>query len=202
MSKKVLGHFKRNDSVLYAVALKIKRTDIFKPYKSQDYFLSLCREITSQQLADGAANAIFGRFLKLFPRQKVTARRLLNIPDEKLRGVGMAWAKVRSLKDLAQKVASREVRLDNLENLPEEAVRTELMKVKGIGPWTAEMFLMFALGREDVFSHGDLGLRKAIRKIYKVDGELTKEYAEKLSLRWSPYRTYACRVLWQSIDSK
>lgn len=188
--------------MIYVVALKVKRLDIFKPYKSQDYFLSLCREIISQQLADGAAHAIFGRFLKLFPRQKVTARKLLNIPDEKLRAAGMAWAKERSLKDLAQKIVSREVRLDALGGLDDEAVRLELMRVKGVGPWTAEMFLMFALGREDVFSHGDLGLRKAIKKLYQVDGELTKEYAEKLSLRWSPYRTYACRILWESLEIK
>lgn len=202
MRKKILGHLAKSDPILYSVAQKFKDSSLFKPHKSDDYFLSLCREIISQQLGDKAANAIFERFVKLFPKRKVTPGRLLNIPDQNLRGAGMSWAKVRSLKDLAQKVASREVRLDNLEGLKDEEVRAELMKVKGIGPWTSEMFLMFALGREDVFSHGDLGLRNAIKRLYRVDGELTVEYAEKLSSRWSPYRTCACRILWRSIDSK
>lgn len=200
MSRKIIGHFKKADPTLYATALKIKDPGIFKPHKEEDYFLSLCADIIGQQLSGPVADVIYERFIKLFIGEKPTPKKLLKIPEEKLRGVGMAWAKVRSLKDLSQKVESGELDLKKLDGLDDEAVKEELLKVKGIGPWTVDMFLMFALGREDVFSHGDLGLRNAIKKIYKVDG-VTREYAEKLSLRWSPYRTYACRVLWRSIGS-
>jgi DNA-3-methyladenine glycosylase II len=84
--------------------------------------------------------------------------------------------------------------------LTDREVITELIKVKGIGPWTSEMFLMFVLGREDVFSHGDLGLRKGIKKIYGFKKDPTKKQTEKIVSRWSPYKTYASRVLWFSVE--
>ncbi len=169
--------------------------------KSQDYFLSLCREIVSQQLSGKSAHAIFTRFLKLFPKQKQNAQKILKFTDQKLRDVGMSWAKVKYLKDLAQKVVNKEINLKKLDGLGDLQVIEELTKVKGIGPWTAEMFLIFSLAREDVFSFGDLGLKKAIMKLYKHE-KPTQKQLERIVNKWKPYRSYAAILLWRSLDNR
>ena len=92
--------------------------------------------------------------------------------------------------------------LEELEGLDDEEVIIELTKLNGIGRWSAEMFLMFSLGREDVFSYGDLGLRRAIQKLYKLKTEPTQKKAEKIANKWKPYRTYACRILWRSVSAE
>lgn len=199
MRKKVLEHFKKNDLMMFELALRINDKSVFELKKSDNFFLSLCREIINQQLADKAAHAIFNRFLSLFSNQKVSKELILKTPEQTLRNAGMAWAKVRALKDLALKTKRGEVNLKKLEKMVDQEVIMELTKVKGIGPWTAEMFLMFSLAREDVYSFKDLGLRKAIKKVYKIK-ELTEDKAEKISLNWSPFKTYACRILWRSLD--
>ncbi len=198
MRNKALVHFKKVDPVIFAASIKLEE---FEFVKSDDYFLSLCREIIGQQLSGHVAKVIFGRFLDLFSRRKASAKSLLELKDEKLRGAGTSWAKVRSLKDLASEVASGKLDLAKLDYLSDEEVVDELIKVKGIGRWTAEMFLMFSLAREDVFSHGDLGLRKAIKKLYRFKQEPTYKQIEKIASRWSPYRTYASLILWNVLDN-
>lgn len=199
MNETVRQHFRRADPILSRL---IDEAGGLSPGISKNYLRSICREIIGQQLAGKAADAIFLRFLLLFPRKIVSAKLLHHIADQKLRDVGMAWSKVRSLKDVAQKVIEGELVLKNIHNLHNEDVIKELTKVKGIGPWTAEMFLMFSLGRPDIFSHGDLGLRRAIQKVYGFTREPTKRQVEKLEKRWRPYRTYACLALWQSLEKK
>ena len=120
-------------------------------------FRSLCKTIVGQQLAGKAADAIFARFEELC-NKNIVPEIILKIEDQKIRDVGLSWAKVRSVKDLATKVVSGDLILSGLEKLGDEELIEELSKVKGIGRWTAEMFLMFRLGREDIFSWGDLGL--------------------------------------------
>ena len=112
----------------------------------------------------------------------------------------MSWAKARYIKNLAQTVTDGTVNLDNIASYDDEGVIAELTKVKGIGPWTAEMFLMFSLARQDIFSLGDLGLRKAIQKLYAFKKKPTDKQIEKLSKKWIPYRTCAARILWRSLD--
>lgn len=197
---KVKSHFKNNDTVIYRVIVKMKEISLPEPVKSTDYFSKLCREIIAQQLASKAAHAIIERFYNLFSGKKVTPGGILKLSDQELRNVGMSWAKVRYIKDLAQKVKSRAVAFEKLNDLDDEAVIEELIKVKGIGRWTAEMFLMFTLGREDVFSHGDLGLRKAIKKLYCFKEMPTIEEVEKIVSCWSPYKTYGCLALWSIFD--
>ena len=194
----VMKHFKKNDQILFSIsrqvgipALEIRTPDY--------YFYSLCREIIGQQLAGSAANAIFGRFEKLFARGKVTPRCTLKLSEETIRNIGTSWAKARYIKDLARNVADGKLDLKSIEKLDDPEVIENLTQVKGIGPWTAEMFLMFTMGREDVFSHGDLGLRKAITKHYSLRNP-SRGKIEKISAKWSPYRTYACRVLWKSLE--
>lgn len=198
--KHIISYFKKSDPRLYSLLNGLDSLERLQPVTTNEYFAKLCREIITQQLATGAARAIFNRFINLYPKQKITPEYTLKIREKNIRNAGLSWAKVKYIKDLAQKVVSKEVRLSKLLAMTNEEAIIELIKVKGIGKWTAEMFLMFSLGREDVFSYGDLGLRKAIKKLYKLKELPTKEQAEKIASKWSPYRTYACRILWSSIE--
>jgi len=199
MKKSILLYFQKVDPVLYATIKKVGTLEEITPRKPKEYFPSLCSEIISQQLSNKAAAPIHQRFLGLFPRKKVSTKHLLSIPDEKVRGVGTSWAKVSFLKDLAEKTVTKEVPFSKLPNLDDEEVIKELIKVKGIGRWTAEMFLIFSLGRPDVFSHGDLGLRRAIEKLYKLV-DPSQEKIEEITGKWSPYRSWGSRTLWKFID--
>ncbi len=201
MDKKVFLHFQTVDPTLASLIKKFPIEDVTSR-NPRYYFVSLCREIIGQQLSGRVADVLCDRFMKLFPKLKVTPHEVSVLSEETLRNTGMSWSKARFIKDLAQKVMIREVKLDHLHTMSDEDVVQELMKVKGIGPWTAEMFLMFSLGREDIFSHGDLGLRRAIQKLYHFKKEPTRKQIEKISRKWSPYRTYACRILWNSLEIK
>jgi DNA-3-methyladenine glycosylase II len=190
----ILVHFEKVDPILFAEAKRVGFHEMI-PRKPEEYFASLCREIVGQQLSNKVARIIFGRFKDLVG--EITPEQVLSVSDQELRDVGMAWSKVRSIKDLAQKVASKELDLQLLNTLNEEQIAEELIKVKGIGPWTTEMFLMFTLCREDIFSPGDLSLVRGISKIYRIDRP-TKEQIQEITNKWKPYRTYASFVLWRS----
>lgn len=197
--KHITNHFKKVDHILYEALQKTEKLKVIQLRNTSDYFVALCDEIVSQQLSIKVADVIFKRFKALCQDEKITVEQVLSLSHEQMRGVGMSNAKVLYIKDLATKVHNKEVLLENLPALDNEAVIEELTKIKGIGRWTAEMFLMFTLGREDIFSHGDLGLKNAIKKLYKLENP-TKEQIEEITLQWSPYRTYACRILWNSLD--
>ena len=202
MEKQIKDHFARVDPKLHAVLIQLEgKTDRLTPTKSTDYFADLCEAIINQQLSDKAAATIYKRFLDLFPKRRVTPEFLLRLKDEQIRGVGTSWNKVKFLTSLARAVVDRTIKLASLDTLPDIEVVTELTKLHGIGPWTAEMFLMFSLGRPDVFSYGDVGLRRAIQKLYALKKEPTPKQMEKISRKWAPYRTYACRILWRSLDT-
>lgn len=196
----IKSHFKKHDNIIYGVMLNMDFSLLPSPEKPANYFAKLCREIIGQQLASKAAKAILSRFTGLFPNKKVTPDGVLAIPDQKLRDVGMSWAKVKYIKNLAQKTKNKEIALDRLAILDDEAVILELTKVKGIGRWTAEMFLMFTLSRENVFSHGDLGLKKAIKKLYRFKDKPGENEVNKIIDKWTPYKTYGCLALWSIFD--
>ncbi len=196
MNTTIHSHFQKNDPILYKWMQKITVEERALP---ENLFEELCEQIISQQLSGKASDTIFGRFKKLFPKGDITPERLLKLQDDEIRTCGTSWAKIKSLKDLATKVKDKTLHLENLKNMSDEDVMKELTSVKGIGPWTAEMFMMFSLGREDIFSHGDLGLRNAIKKIYNFKKEPTRKQIEKIVEKWSPYRTYASRILWRSL---
>ncbi|KKQ23872.1 MAG: putative DNA-3-methyladenine glycosylase [Candidatus Roizmanbacteria bacterium GW2011_GWC2_37_13] len=204
MNKKVLNHFKKNDPLLYSFAIKVGND--LKPFLTQkanpkNYFSSLCREIIGQQLSGKVAEVIFDRFSKLYPKG-INPKVIINTTYEKLRKVGMSNAKAKYVKNLAEAVNDNSLQVDRLDSLSDEEVKKQLIKVKGIGPWTAEMFLMFTLARPDVFSHGDLGLRKGIKKIYGFKKDPSLKTVEKIIKKWSPYKTYASLILWESFDVK
>ncbi|MBP9719030.1 MAG: DNA-3-methyladenine glycosylase 2 family protein [Candidatus Levybacteria bacterium] len=197
--KHIRDHFQKVDVILFAA---LEQTGGLEEISSRhtDYFVALCDEIVSQQLSGKVATVIFERFRKLFPKGNITAKAVLKLTHEQLRAVGMSNAKAKYIKDLAEKVVNQEISLDALVIMENEQVIEELTKIKGIGRWTAEMFLMFTLKRKDIFSHGDLGLKNAIKKLYLLENP-TKEQIEIITIKWSPYRTYACRILWNSLDN-
>lgn len=202
MSKKIIAHFKRADPILHKVLEKvyvIHGDELFKFKKHDSLFDRLVESIISQQLSVRVADVIYERVLNLMPKKKLTPEGILKNKDEDLRKAGLSYQKIKYLKDLSEKVRSGALDLDNLENLENEEVIDELVKVKGIGKWTAEMFLMFALGRPDISSHGDLGLQNAIKKIYGLD-KYDPIAVEEITIKWSPYRTIAARILWKSLS--
>jgi len=193
-----VSHFKKVDGKIHKLALSIKLEPI---EKSADLFYHLCREIVGQQLSGKVARVIFGRFVDLFPGGKIDSGMILKFSDKKIRAVGMSNSKVAFIKDLAAKVKSGEVDLEKVDQLTDEEIMKHLTAVHGIGPWTAEMFLIFALGRPDIFSLGDLGLLRGVEKLYEIKNPTKRELAE-LSDKWSPYRSFVSRLLWKSLDNE
>lgn len=196
MYQKAIDHFKKVDPLLYELA---KSIDPFVLEKSPNHFIRLVRAIVGQQLSVKAASTIFGRFEKLF-KKDINAEDILKLKDDDIRACGISYPKIKYIKDLAKKVRDKELLLETFEEANEETIIANLTQVKGIGIWSAEMFLMFALARPDVFSVGDLGLRNAMIKLYGLE-KPNNETLIKISQKWSPYRTYACRILWQSLDN-
>lgn len=138
------------------------------------------------------ADVFWARFQTLFPSKRVTPARVLALPHMTLRSIGISNSKVSFLHHLAQAVTTKSLDLPHLPDLPDAEVLSALTQIKGIGPWTAEMFLIFTLGRPDVFSPGDQGLKNAIKKLYSSPPDPTI---------WSPYRSFASRVLWKFLDN-
>ena len=165
-----------------------------------DAFQSLVESIIYQQLAGSAANVIYTRFIKYYNNMMPTPMDIISTSDMELKSkIGLSSKKVQYLKDLATKIAERKLSLDLLTTLSDEEVINQLIQVKGIGRWTAEMFLIFCLGRPDVLPVADLGIRKAMHNIYSLS-ELPKP-AEMLAIAqpWRPYRTVATWYLWKSL---
>jgi DNA-3-methyladenine glycosylase II len=163
-----------------------------------DPFRALVSAIISQQLSTKAAATIKAR-LETLAGAPLTPSRVASIDDEALRGVGLSRQKISYLRDLCGRVASGELALGALEKMGDEAVVTSLTSVKGIGRWTAEMFLMFRLHRPDVLPVGDLGIVKAVQRAYGMRKVPTPERLTKLGEQWRPYRSVACWYLWASL---
>lgn len=198
MDKKVLEHFKKVDPILYEASLKV---EFPKMERAKDYFIDLVQTIINQQLSDKAAATIYKRFEALMPKREITPQNVLRINDEKIRSAGISYSKIKYIKGVASEIVEGKLDLGKFDAQGDEIVMEELIKIKGIGPWSAEMFLMFSLGREDIFSAGDQGLKNAIKRIYKLKKDPTTKDLLRISSRWSPYRTYACRILWRSLSN-
>lgn len=168
--------------------------------KKTNLFQSLVYEIIGQQLSGKVAKVIYKRFLDLFGGKIPKTGELLKINDDKIRSCGCSRAKVKYLKSLAQAVENKTLDLKNLATLPDDQVYAQLTAVKGIGNWTAEMFLIFSLHRPDIFSVGDLGIRTAVSNLYGVPRENIKKIS-KVADTWKPYRSFACRYLWLSLEN-
>lgn len=167
-----------------------------------DPFSALVRTITAQQISTKAAATIHGRLLTLMPGGVATPEALLAIPDDQLRGAGLSRQKSAYLRDLGAKVASGELPIHALQELSDEQVIDAIVKVKGLGRWSAEMFLMFRLRRPDVLPVDDLGIVTAIQRLYRLRKRPTADRIRKIGEAWRPYRTVACWYLWRSLESK
>lgn len=166
-----------------------------------DPFRALLHAIIAQQLSTKAAATIEARFAALFDGRPTPAA-IAAMPDERLRAVGISPQKLGYIRDLCARTLDNSLALDALDTLPDEDVIVALTSVKGIGRWTAEMFLMFRLHRPDVLPVGDLGIVKAVQRAYKLRLAPTPVRLTRLGENWRPYRSVACWYLWASLDNK
>jgi DNA-3-methyladenine glycosylase II len=168
-----------------------------------DLYGALLRAITGQQLSVRSAEAIYGRLLERFGGRPPTPSELLaDDPDELRAAAGLSHAKVRSLRSLAEHVVAGELSLESLSELPDGEVTRALTAIKGIGEWTADMFLMFTLRRPDVVAAGDVGIRNAVKRAYGLTEAPDPEALTDLAEPWRPYRTRACLYLWRSLGNE
>ena len=201
-----LVHLKKADPLLYEHAV-LHVVDIVKPktglekrYSNQELFTSLAASITGQQLSTKAADSIWER-LRTACKGEVTPEAIKRLRLPTMRKVGLSAAKAKTLKELSQAVLSGSLDLTTLRDMPEDEAIAKLSSIWGIGRWTAEMFLMFALEREDVFSPGDLGLRRSMEALYNLPKDIHIRELEAIAIRWAPHRTFASRVLWRIRDT-
>ncbi len=199
MYKKALTHFKKNDPKLHALGIGFNIPDISP---SNDLFRDIAWTIIGQQLSGKAADTIFARFEALFPTKQVVATAIPQLLDTDMRTAGLSGAKARAIKSLADHVITGALNLKELPLLPDSEVIIHLTKVKGIGPWTAEMILMFSLGRTDIFSMGDLVLRRELMNLHGWKKLPSEKKLKSVLDTWSPYKTYAAKILWRIADSK
>ncbi len=200
LTKTISDHFAVADPKILKVLTTVNLDEWFEDRSSEDHFYNLTRNIIYQQLAGKAASTIFGRFEQLVGG-KVKPKKIVQFEDQAFRDCGLSWAKAKYVKDLASKVISREVILENIDTLDDQSVITELTKVKGIGRWTAEMFLMFTLHRPNIFSYGDLGLKNGFAKLYGIKDPTVKDI-EAVVDNWAPYKTYGSIALWHYLDNR
>jgi DNA-3-methyladenine glycosylase II len=181
----------------------IDRHPGIKLVRRKNIHIYLCGSIMSQQLSTKVAHIIHQRFLALYGKEP-TPQQILETSLDTLRSIGLSNAKTRYLHNVAQFALDPGIDYRILNKMEDEEVIQYLTQIKGVGRWTAEMLLMFSLGRENVFAADDLGIRQAMIKLYGLDPTDRKKFKEeilRLSERWSPYRTYACLHLWQWKDA-
>lgn len=163
-----------------------------------DYLASIVRAIVGQLISVSAASTIYGRLEDLLGGQ-ITAQGLLVKSKEELRQVGLTKRKVDYIKDLVEKVENDQLNLENIVNYNDDDIKKQLINVKGIGKWTAEVFLILSLGREDVLADGDVGIQRAAKWLYEVDKSERKKILIEKSMLWKPYRSIASFYLWEAI---
>jgi DNA-3-methyladenine glycosylase II len=190
----------RRDPVLGAVIKKYKNRSLLDT-PATDPFSALVRAITAQQISTKAAATIHGRLVGLMPGGIATPAALLSISDEQLRAAGLSRQKSAYLRDLGAKVTSGELPIDSLHELTDEEVVQAIVKVKGLGRWSAEMFLMFRLHRPDVLPVDDLGIVNAVHKVYGLRKRPTPERIRRIGEAWKPYRSVASWYLWRSLEN-
>ena len=178
----------------------VVRRDL-KRERPHDAYGALLRSIVGQQLSTKAARTIYGRMLELFDGHAPTPMQLLAADPDAIRAAGLSRPKIAYLRDLAEHVEDGELELERLHDLPDEDVIEQLTAVKGIGDWSAHMFLMFHLGRPDILPVGDLGIRNAVKAQYRLRKLPDPKRLERIARPWRPYRTLACLYLWSSLDN-
>ena len=199
MHRSAVTHLKRVDPVMKALVERVGPCR-FKTSEQLTHFHAVARSIVYQQLSGKAASTIFSRFAALFDGEAPTAPALAHLSDDAVRQTGISRQKLGYLRDLAAGVLERQLPIDDLHEFPDDEVIRHLTAVKGVGTWTAQMFLMFRLGRPDVLPTLDLGIQKAIQKAYRLRKLPRPDRVLAIGEKWSPHRTIACWYLWRSID--
>ncbi|MDP4131695.1 MAG: DNA-3-methyladenine glycosylase 2 family protein [Bacteroidota bacterium] len=194
-----ISHLSRDKKLAKLLTLQ----DAFELGKRSPIHLHLCNSIMSQQLSTKVAATIRRRFLKLYSG-KPSPQKILDTAYDDLRGIGLSGAKVSYIQNVARFALDHGMNHKILGKMNNEELIQHITQIKGVGRWTAEMLLMFTLGREDVFAVDDLGIQNAMIRVYKLDKTDKKKLKEdmlQISAKWSPYRTYACLHLWRHQDT-
>ena len=200
-----LAHLRTCDPVLAALIERVGRLPDARDGRPalDDHYGALVRAIVGQQLSVRAARAIYTRLTERFGGRPPTPQEIIEDEPEELRAAaGLSRAKVSYLRSLAEHVLSGELELGRLDQLSDEDVIAELVAVKGLGVWSAHMFLMFQLERPDILPVGDLGIRRAIERAYGLDHLPATAEIERIGEPWRPHRTLACRYLWRSLHNE
>ena len=195
--KKGIEHLCKTDKKLAKI---IKEYPEPKINKTKLYFQSLVRNIIYQQLSTKSAFAIHSRFKKLFSSPRINPKDVISISINNLKEIGLSRQKINYIHILANEWPAISKKFADIDSLDDNTIGTELMKVKGIGQWTVDMFLIFSLARPDVFPTGDLVVQKGYAKLYNMKNLPEKDEMLKGSKKWKPYRTLACLYLWEIID--
>lgn len=198
--RRAVRHLRNADPRLAAIIDAVGRCTL-APRAEGTHFAAVARAIVYQQLSGKAASTIHGRFAALFGDGVPAARPLLALGDGALRSVGLSRQKIGYLRDLATRVAGGEIAIEELHTLSDAEILTALTSVKGVGRWTAQMFLIFRLGRPDVLPDLDLGIRKAIQRTYRLRALPTPKRVLEIGAQWAPHRTVAAWYLWRSLDA-
>ena len=198
-----IKHLRRADPVMRDLIDSIGPldTEARRRGRPTDPYGALLRSIVGQQLSTKAARTIYGRMLELWGGKTPTPKQLLATDPEAIRAAGMSRPKVNYLRDLAERILDGRLEIDRLNELSDDEISAELTAVKGIGQWSADMFLIFFLGRPDVLPVGDLGIRRAVEKVYALPEIPTPEAIFELAQPWRPHRSLASLYLWASLDN-
>lgn len=205
MSAKARRELAASDPTMAALIERLGKIDLAtrlrrrKEERPNDAYGALLRAIVGQQLSTKAARTIYGRILELFDGSTPSPEQLLESDESDLRGAGLSGRKVEYIRDLASHVIAGELELDRLDQLPDDEVIEEIVAVRGLGVWTAEMFLMFHLERPDVLSGGDLGIRKAVQIEYGLEEMPPPAKVLEIGEPWRPHRSLASLYLWESL---
>lgn len=194
-----IRHLRKQDPIMGEVIRTVGRFTL-KPRK-QGYEI-LVRSILSQQISTSAASTIRNRLQDLLPGRRILPAALDALSDEQLQAVGISQQKRTYLRDLTRCTLDGSISFRRIRKASDEEAIEELIQVKGIGRWTAQMYLIFSLGRLDVFAPDDLGLRNAVDRLYDIPDQAPRKHYEELALNWSPYRSIASWYLWRSLENK
>ena len=197
--RKAILHLKQSDPVLAGI---IERVGAYRIEFREPEFPTLVRSIVYQQLSGKAASTILGRFLGALPDGRVTPDAILTLTPEQMRALGLSGQKTSYIRDLAERTRSGDLDFARFVEMNDEDVVQHLTRVKGVGVWTAQMFLIFALRRPNILPTGDLGVRAAIKKAYRLRELPKPEKIEKIAKRWHPYCSVAAWYLWRSLDGE
>ena len=198
--RSAVAHLRRVDPVLGEIIARV-RTAPPPPRRTGTHYDALVRAIVYQQLSGKAAGTIHRRFCELYPNKRPRAHLVLATSDEALRSAGLSRQKIGYLRDLSARVVDGSLPLAHLGRLPDDAIIDHLVRVKGIGRWTVQMFLMFRLGRPDVLPELDLGIQNAIQRAYGLKTRPKPKDVIRLGTKWRPHATTACWYMWRSLEN-